>query len=246
MVDSIAQASPDGEIAKAVKKVARKKIYFGHQSVGNNIIEGVRAIAGIESAVQINIVKTKERAAFDSPVLAHCQVGLNDDPLSKLTDFEDQLKKGIGNSAEIAFFKFCYVDIFTGSDVERIFLEYKSAMDRFKKEYNRTTFAHVTLPLTVQTPAVKAFVKKLMGREENNINRNLFNEMLRKEYEGKEPIFDLAKVESTYPDGSRAVSNKGGGACFSLVPDYTDDGGHLGEKGRKVVAAEFIRFLSNI
>jgi len=246
MVDETGQTRPKGINEDMLKKVAAKKIYFGHQSVGYNILDGVNDILKNEPGIKINMVKTSDPSAFSSAVFAHDNVGLNDDPLSKLVDFERKLKQGIGNSADIAFFKFCYVDIIRGTDTERIFSEYKSAMERFKKEYPRTTFVHVTVPLTVPTPPLKAFVKRLLGREENNINRNIFNDMLRKEYEGKEPLFDLAKVESTYTDGSRAVFKRGGASYFSLVPEYTDDGGHLGEKGRKVVALEFIRFLSSL
>ena len=71
----------------------------------------------------------------------------------------------------------------------------------------------------------------------NNINRNQFNEILRKEYEGKAPIFDLAKIESTYPDGKTS---------YSMVPDYTYDGGHLNETGRKKAAEQLLVLLANI
>lgn len=246
MGDENAQSLSNGTIEDVLKTVAGKKIFFGHQSVGFNILEGVNEIIKENPAVELNIVKTTDPAAFNSPVFAHNTIGLNDDPRSKLHDFESQLKKGIGNNADIAFFKFCYIDIHRETDVKKLFLEYKGTMDRLKKDYPHTTFAHVTVPLTVTTPALKAFVKRLMGKQDNNINRNLFNEMLRKEYEGKEPVFDLAKYESTYANDSRAVFSVGGTSYYSLAPEYTDDGGHLNEKGRKAVALEFLRFLSGI
>lgn len=240
------QSLSNGAIEDVLKAVAGKKIFFGHQSVGFNILEGINDIVGENPAVELNIVKTADTAAFDSPVFAHNTVGLNDDPRSKLRDFENQLQKGIGNNADIAFFKFCYIDVHRGSDVKKLFSEYKDTMGRLKKDYPQTTFAHVTVPLTTPTPPLKAFVKRLMGKQENNINRNLFNDMLLKEYEGKEPIFDLAKYESTYANGSRAVSSVGGTSYYSLVPEYTDDGGHLNRKGRKTVALEFLRFLASV
>ena len=50
-----------------------------------------------------------------------------------------------------------------------------------------------------------------------------FNELLIKEYDGKEPVFDLAEIESTRPDGRRETFTKDGKTYYSLIPDYTYD-----------------------
>ncbi len=57
-------------------------------------------------------------------------------------------------------------------------------------------------------------------------------------------IFDLSKVESTYLDGSRESFEKDDGTYYALSPDYTYDGGHLNELGRKLAAKELIRVLA--
>lgn len=59
-------------------------------------------------------------------------------------------------------------------------------------------------------------------------------------------IFDLAKIESTYSDGSRETFTAQGQTYYSLIPDYTDDGGHLNEAGRKKVSEQLLLFLSNL
>ena len=70
--------------------------------------------------------------------------------------------------------------------------------------------------------------------------------MLIKEYAGKAPIFDLAKIESTYPDG-KMLMYKGGNNVFpAMIPGYTYDGGHLSESGRRVVAEQLLIFLANL
>ena len=83
-----------------------------------------------------------------------------------------------------------------------------------KEAYPETIFIHVTMPLTSIQTGPKAWVKKIIGRQirgiDDNIKRNQFNDMLRKEGEGKAPIFDLAKIESTLPDGTRSLSRKNG------------------------------------
>ena len=39
---------------------------------------------------------------------------------------------------------------------------------------------------------------------------SLFNEKVKKEYEGKKLVFDLARVDFTYPDGRPASFQKDG------------------------------------
>lgn len=70
--------------------------------------------------------------------------------------------------------------------------------------------------------------------------------MLRAEYEDKEPIFDLAAIESMSPGGKREIFEKDGSTFYSLAPAYTDDGGHLNEIGSKIVASELLYFLANL
>lgn len=229
-----------------MKKIAEKKIYFGHQSVGYNILDGINDILKQNPGVKLNIVESNDPNIFNKPVFAHSSIVQNDNPELKVNDFVNYIKKGIGNNADIAFFKFCYVDINNTTDVERIFSVYKETMERLKREYPKTKFIHVTVPLTVSNPTIKSFIKKLIGKQDNNLKRNQFNDKLLKEYDGKDPIFDLARAESTYPDGNRVSFTDGEKRYYSLAPEYTDDGGHLNERGRKVVARELLKFLSNI
>ena len=59
-------------------------------------------------------------------------------------------------------------------------------------------------------------------------------------------IFDLAGFESTYPSGKRESIVVNGELYYSLIKDYTDDGGHLNELGQQVIASEFINKLVEI
>jgi hypothetical protein len=71
-------------------------------------------------------------------------------------------------------------------------------------------------------------------------------ELLIKQYEGKEPIFDIAKIQSTYPDGNRCTFSKFGERYYSMVPGYFSDGGHLNETSRKKVAEQFLILLAKL
>lgn len=240
-VDSIKSIPED-----SWKKLAEKKVYFGHQSVGYNIVEGLEAIMKENPQIKLDIVKIDKPAELSGPMFAHSTLGENNDPQSKINAFADYIEKGIGNNADVAFFKFCYLDIHANTDIDKAFSDYKNTMDRLKKEYPKTRFIHVTVPLTTSGLTIKTLIKKIIGKPDNNIKRNQFNDKMLKEYGGKDPLFYLSDVESTYPDGRRSSFTIKGNVYYSLVPEYTDDGGHLNEKGKKVVAKELMLFLSGL
>jgi lysophospholipase L1-like esterase len=89
----------------------------------------------------------------------------------------------------------------------------------------------------------------LIGREipeyRDNANRTRFNDMLRAEYGGKDPIFDIAKLEST-AGGSRNVFEYDGQKVEALVPAYTNDGGHLSDEGKRWIAEQLLIFLAEL
>jgi len=236
------------------KKLSEKKIYFGHQSVGFNIIDGIKDVMKEDPRIKLNIVQTSDPSAFKTPVFAHSAVGENTDPGSKCDDFVKLMEKGIGKSVDFAFLKFCYVDVTEGTDMQKVFDTYSSTLNLLKEKYPKTTFIHITIPLTSKQTGIKTFVKnmikKVIGKTvrsyRDNIKRNEFNEMLMKEYEGKDPIFDLAKIESTFPDGKRSTVTKEGKSFYSLVPEYTYDGGHLNELGRKMAAQKLLVLLAKL
>lgn len=58
-------------------ELAGKKIFFGHQSVGYDIMEGVSALQKEHPSIRLTIVETTDPSRFDGPVFAHAQVGRN-------------------------------------------------------------------------------------------------------------------------------------------------------------------------
>lgn len=240
-----------GESSKAnLQRISKKKIYFGHMSVGENILDGVRDIMREHPDIQLNIVETNSPSSFDQPIFAHSRIGNNGDPKSKIDAFVQYMDGGIGNSADIAFFKFCYIDILSVTDADEVFNRYRTAIEILKRKYPKVTFVHVTAPLrVVQTGflvPIKKIISRPLGGYEDNIKRKRFNDLLRQEYEGKDPIFDLARIESTYPDGRQSTFDNEEKSYEALVAVYTYDGGHLNEIGRKIVAGQLLSFLPNL
>ena len=62
----------------------------------------------------------------------------------------------------------------------------------------------------------------------------------------KEPVYDLARMESTFADGKRSSFTKDGKTYHSLVPDYTRDGGHLNETGREIAAEQLLILMAGL
>ena len=232
------------------KKLSEKKIYFGHQSVGFNIINGIKDLMKQNPQIKLNIVETSDPSEFNTPLFAHSRVGTNKEPNSKIHAFSEDMKGSLGEMTDIAFFKFCYVDVMSGTNPLALFTTYRNTMQALKEAFPDITFIHVTVPLRIVQRGPKAWIKKIIGRAiggySDNIKRNMYNAFLRQEYQGKEPIFNLAKIESTFPDGTRSSFKKDGEEYHCLVAAYTNDGGHLNGKGRKIVAEQLLVFLAGL
>ena len=235
--------------AAEIKKLASKKIYFGRQSVGYNIINALITLNPADSGV--NIIETSDPEDFSKPVFAHSQNGENTKPETKIAAFVQKMDAGIGNKVDIAFFKFCYVDVAAETDVNKLFNEYKTAMDRLIKKYPGTRFLHVTVPVTTESRSIKKklkdLIKGIIGRPvtdqvADNIKRMEFNNLLRKEYGRK--LFDLAEIESSDIYGKVLLSNKGNTPHHALQENYTFDGGHLNQKSGEIIVKQFLKFIN--
>ena len=84
------------------ENLSQKRIYFGHQSVGFNIIDGVKDVMKEHPQINLNIVETSDESDFKVGLLAHSKVGKNNDPKSKINEFVSFMNSGIGIKADIA------------------------------------------------------------------------------------------------------------------------------------------------
>lgn len=225
-----------------IEKIAEKRIYFGHQSVGYDILSGVSLLTENLKIQEVGEVLPETGAG-----LFHSPIGRNDDPLSKIDDFHAKMTGGFGDKVDTAFFKFCYVDFNQNTDVQAVFDAYRKTMEELESLYPQVTFVHFTVPLQTLRMDLKTKIKRMLGREISrdmrNIKRGEYNEMIRKSYS---LVFDLAEIESTGADGSRNSHSFKGTVFYSLLPEYTTDGGHLNQLGSKLAARKLLIFLSNL
>lgn len=214
---------------RQLRIVARQDVFFGHQSVGYNILQGVTSIyasSGVGAPPQVNGVPGSGGS------IGEVAIGSNGDPLSKLDAFEDWLRnRGAAGASDVAIMKLCYVDVLPGFDAKAWFTLYRSRMSQLEKDFPQVTFLHATAPLTTYSP-------------ESNVVRQQLNRMLRTEYGPSGRLFDLAAVESTRPDGHRVGGTLDGNRYFAMDDGYTTDGGHLNETGGAAAATELVHVIA--
>ena len=229
-----AAAAADAGLRAELERVAQRRIFFGHQSVGVNLLDGMAQLAANEG------VPLSVGDAF---------IAENGDPLRKLRSFEEAMAQRPA-PVEVALMKFCYVDFTPETDAKALFARYRATLDRLRSKYPGTTFVHVTAPLADVQGGAKGLLKRLLGRAPygavENLRREQYNALLRAAYRGREPIFDLARVESIAPDGRAVTAQWNGSVVPVLAPAFTDDGGHLNAPGRLRAARELVSVLAGL
>lgn len=248
LLDRVALGSIGDVKAEEWEALATKRIFFGHQSVGRNMMKGVREVLAQRPEIRLNLVHTNDPATVSGPALIDANIGQNHDPASKSEAFARVIEAGLGPNA-IAMYKYCYIDVGEDTDVDRFFDDYVARMRELERLHPGLTLVHITLPLKTAPGGPKEFVKHLIGRASEtsvNVKRNRFNDRLRAEYGGRAPIFDLALLQATRPDGSRSFTRKGSEKVDMLAAEWTYDNGHLNEAGRRYVAEQFLIMLARL
>ena len=240
--------SMDQTLAAEWAALQKARVFFGHQSVGKDILGGLQDLAEKAGLPAPNVIRAGEGDALPESFLLHAFVGENEKPDSKCRSMETYLRAAPPAGFDAALMKFCYIDFNRHTDVEAVLADYKGMMEGLKARHPHTVFVHATVPLTSISTRnrLTAPIKRLLGRphpESGNIKRNQFNRRLLETFPG-EPVFDLAAAESTFPDGKRETFKAGSDIYYSLVNAYTYDGGHLNAAGSRRGAREFVRALS--
>lgn len=214
---------------RQLRIAARQDTFFGHQSVGYNILDGVSSVytkAGVAAPSQISGIPMAGGS------IGEVTIGTNGDPDSKLDDFEDWLRnRGAADASDVALMKLCFIDIGPDFDAKAWFKKYRARMSQLEKDFPAVTFLHATAPLTTDTP-------------DSNVARQKLNRLLRAEYGPSGRLFDLAVVESTRPNGSRVGGKFDGKKYFAMYDGYTSDGGHLNETGGAAAATELVHVIA--
>lgn len=195
----------------------------------------------------VDVVEASHPEVFRRPVFAHFRVGQNCDPHSKCRAFAQVLNAGVGERVDVAFFKFCYVDITAHTDIHELFTVYQDVMASLSQQYPKVVFLHVTVPLKRVRNGVLGWLGEKSGvfdcGWQDQVCRHAFNQLLRGTYGGSGRLFDLAGLESTFPDARPSSFHYRGERVPNLVPEYSDDGGHLNQPAAERAARGLLACL---
>ena len=226
--------------------LSERAIYFGHQSVGGNVVDGIRALAA-ENAQIAKLRVVSGSGASTAPGLREFPIGENGDPVTKNAAFLGATEGTLGPKP-VLMFKYCFADVDENTDARALFDRYQQTVAALRAKQPGAIIVHVTAPLTTDSQ-FRNWVNTLRGRPNRrtwNGIRSRYNEILRAAYSGKEPIFDLAAVESTRSDGTGVYASVGGERVYAMADEWTSDGSHLNSAGSKHAAVELLLTLASL
>lgn len=225
---------------------AERRIFFGHQSVGKNVLSGVPEVYAVAQLPTPSLVDLGAGAVLPgepgAPVLAHAYIGENGAPLGKLTDFDTRLRTGLADQLDVAVLKFCYLDITGQTDVDALFETYRQTLADLERDYPNLRFVHVTAPVKTEPTDLKWRVKEVLGRPNDNAAREQYNALMRAEY-ADDLLLDLAAIEATAPDGTVTIVSHAGQQHLALAPQNASDSGHLNATGATAAAERFLALV---
>ena len=248
-MNPVATAGTAALTAENLSRLSSQKIFFGHQSVGDDIVQGLREWMASEPRLKLRIVKSSNPHLVEGPAFVECHLGCNGNPRSKADAFSAVVDKGFGRHGGIAMYKYCYADVGTSTDISQMFETYSRGIDTLRARYPSLKILHITIPLTTVESVFKSLSRRLLGRvtaTDLNSRRNEFNQRLLEAYSRMDPVFDLAEAESNPGNGFESHAIQRSRRQPALAPEFTTDGGHLNQTGRRVAAEHMLLALASV
>lgn len=240
-------AVPDATTAD-LEAVAASSVFFGHKSVGYNILHALPALYEDRGLTVPAVVESREAPA--APGFVHTAIGENGHPLEKIAEFDRIMRSGMADAVDAAIVKLCYVDFREGRvDVDEVFAAYRDTLAGLARDYPDTAFVAATSPLTTERGPLGK-VRAALGRgdtlgPEHNVVREQFNALVRAEYTDPGTLFDIAAVQSTDTSGERVSYERDGRTYYAMDTTYASDPGHLNPRGAQVAASAFVAVLTD-
>jgi hypothetical protein len=246
-----------GNVASAIATedltaVARTRVFFGHRSIGMNVLDAVPGVYADNGVSAPPIERGRTEPGPNGGFITHQWIGENYKPLLKLEEFDRTMRGGMGRQVDVALMKFCSVDITSSTDVDALFARYRDTLAALERDFPNVTFIHVTVPLVTDRQdlisKLKTRLKTVLGRSDvnhqpANVARERLNALTRSEYAGRH-LFDLAAIESTRPDGTRVSGRYDNQGYFALYDGYASDNIHLNAVGSKIAATAFLETIA--
>jgi hypothetical protein len=216
-------AAFDALSLEARAALAGRRLFWGHQSVGDNLIAGSASLGYGWSGVWSG-------SDYDGTHWGHGTVEDNGDPWRKIRSFGSFLRDaGIGARVDAAAFKFCWIDFEPDTDVDALVDAYDAALADLSNDYPAVRFLHVTTPLTSDDA-------------ERNAVRWRYGRRLIDEHSASGVVLDLAAIESTDSNGQPCTL----GGARRLCDEWRDDEGHMNDRGSAHAAKAFLYAFSRL
>jgi len=162
--DTLQPRKMDDALAADFERVGAARVYFGHQSVGANVLSG---LADLQKQLDRPVIRVAELGdlgtAEGQGVMLQTAIGKNGQPDAKCEDFR-QVMRQLQGRVDAALFKFCYIDFDDQSDAAAIFDTYARTMDEMKRLYPEVVFIHVTSPLRSIERGPGVWARELLGK----------------------------------------------------------------------------------
>lgn len=224
-----------------LSRMAGLRIYFGHQSVGGNLMAGLQSLEQGGLRLPIQVVRTDDPDSIPGGVIAHQWIGENGDPTGKMRAYLDALRGPTTRSVNVAMMKLCYSDFSLDVDPSALFSAYVATIDSLAEARPALVVVHVTTPIVADEGWARTLWRRVRGRmtsEQRNQKIEAYNQLMRARFASGNRMFDLAALEADGSGQSTGVP--------ALRKAYTDDGQHLNALGQQVAATAFVRFLAGL
>jgi len=239
----------DGAFINYSPSAADLSVIFGHkhaflhQSTGQYMLDAIPAVAGFASP-DTSKIRSIQWAPQD------IGNGINElwfstsDVLQKTNDFATFVNEGTnGTYYETFLFKYCFLDQWQTANPsqtpQEVLAHYKQTVSALHAQFPGKRFVHMTWPI----------YEEVGWTEQENVTHGKYNQLLRAEYGGKEPIFDLADIEATRADGTSCTFVEAGTSTSWPVfcpGEAEPDHGHPGPGASTRLARVFLYMLHDL
>lgn len=219
----------------------QRRVFFGHQSVGAQVITGINEWADNLGQPDMPVVDVDVSAIPGTGgVMAHAYVGTNGDGRTKTRgtagaapSFDYRIRNGLASQIDTAVLKFCYADVRSTSPYTpaELFTEYAATMDALVADFPAITFIFAT----------ETIVMEVDEDGDDNDLRYAYNQAVRAAYASGGRLWDIALAESTAADGTRVTDGSG---VEHLWPTYASaDQEHIGTTAGRMAASKPLLLL---
>ena len=227
---------------------AQQRVFFAHQSVGENLLDAMPGLVEAQDAASSTIVSLGDQPESGT-ALIETAIGTNGDPLGKIAEFDQILRDGLGDDIDVAVLKLCYIDFSVATDVEELFTAYTTTIAALEADFPDVTFIYTTAPLVSERDVIER-LKNLLGRamhrdpSENTV-RHRYNELIRDEYGSSGRLLDIAAIQASDASGMLQTREADGQPYQAMDPQWASDPGHLNPDGAARLANAFVALIAD-